>query len=217
MTFISKLVLFFLTLAIFSPTIVRAIEAEVEEVTYDDLIQRLNQTKTRFQKDLNPHPFDTIFFHASVGIATSVTNVSVAGNNSYKYQNGFELALGVDLFSPFWRSEAVIRNFGLSQSGTESRSLREFDLKVFGVVPTNSQASLLLGTGLGTRYFKMNDDFNGVYISETTPVGLFLAAIQTRLTNSLGLTFELGLRSALVNHTVDKNSADLTVKIDTTF
>lgn len=188
-----------------------------EEVTYDDLVHKLNQTKTRVQRDLNPHPFDSIFFHASFGVSTSVTNVHISGNNTYKYQNGFELGLGVDLFSPYWRSEATIRNFGLSQSGSENRSLREFDLKVFGVIPSGARANLMLGTGLGTRYFKLTDELNGLYINENTPVGIFLAAIQTKLNSNLSLCFEMGLRTSLISRTVDKNSADLGIKIDTAF
>ena len=187
-----------------------------EEVTYEDLLTQLSQKKSLLQSN-NNSPFDKIMFHAGFGLITSAATVKIDGREQNKYQNGFQISLGVDLFSDVWAAEGVIRNFGTSYSGSETRSLREFDLKVLYRNRLNAESGLRYGAGLGTRYFKITDDASGLAINDATPVTTLFGGMDTYLSKSLSLGVEVGARAAMITRTIDKNSIDVTLRLDTYF
>lgn len=212
--FFSKIALILLSTITFVSTSVQA--ADVEEVSYDDLLNQLNRKKS-FYSESSSGGFDDVMIHAGFGLTSSVTNVNINGEDSYRHQNGFQLALGINLFSPEWAAEGVIRNFGQSSSGTETRSLRETDLRFMYVTKTNATTGIRAGMGLGTRYFKLTDEIYNVYISETTPSAQLFGGVDAYLSKRMSLGFELAGRYALVSRTVDKSAMDLTVHLDTYF
>lgn len=202
-------VLFTLTI---SSTQVLAANQDYEEVSYDQLLDQLSQKKKQVYHNAND-PFDSIMIHAGFGLIGGVNNIS----DGYKYQNGFQLSVGIDLFSPLWATEGVIRNFGTAKSGTESRTIKEFDLKVLHKQKISGQIGYRVGGGLGTRYLKINDDANGVYINDSTPTMLLFGGIDGYVSKNFSLGLELGARNAMVSNTADKNSMDATVRMDTYF
>ena len=173
---------------------------------------QLSQKKKQVYSTVND-PFDSIMIHAGFGLISGVNSIS----DSYKYQNGFQLSLGIDLFSPFWAAEGVIRNFGTARSGTESRTIKEFDLKVLHKQKVSGQIGFRVGAGLGTRYLKLNDDANNVAINDTTPTALFFGGLDGYVSKNFSLGIEVGARNSLVSNTADKNSLDATVRMDTYF
>jgi hypothetical protein len=209
-------VLLFLSVLLGS-TLVQA-AGEYEEVSYDDLVNQINKRKSSVIRNAND-PLDDIKLHAGFGLITSANNVRTTsgGRDTLKYQNGFQISLGIDLFSPNWSSELAIRNFGKAESGTETRSLREFDLKFMNRDHWTDKTGYRLGAGIGNRYLKIDDEYNEVSVNDTTPTALLFGGIDAFASKNLSIGVEAGLRTSMVNQSADKNSFDLTVRLDTYF
>lgn len=213
--FLTSVLFGILSLTTSLPTLVLASD-DYEEVSYDDLVNQLASRKRAATSSLND-PFDAIKIHAGIGLITSASSVTVDGGDSYRYFNGFQLSLGIDLFSPNWASEALIRNFGQSGSGSETRSLREFDLKVLYKNKLQNSIGYRFGAGLGTRYLKLSDYSKDISINDTTATSVFFTGIDAYASKHVSFGLEAGLRSAMVTNTSDKNSMDLTFRVDTFF
>lgn len=188
---------------------------DVHELTYDDLVEQLSQKKARVvrnQTDIR----DDLKIHAGFGLLGSMNNVNAGGtHDEIKYQNGFQISLGIDLLSPVWASEVALRNFGQAKSGTETRSLREFDLKIMHKDLWSRNSGYRLGGGLGTRYLKLQDQT--LDIEESTPVALIFGGLDIYAAKNFSVGLESGLRSPLVNASADKGGLDLTLRMDAYF
>ncbi|MEZ0391539.1 MAG: hypothetical protein ACAH59_04945 [Pseudobdellovibrionaceae bacterium] len=206
---------FLFSLLFFASTLVQA--AEYEEVSYDDLVNQLNKRKTSVQRGSND-PLDDIQLHAGFGLITSANNVNTGGGrDTLKYQNGFQMSLGIDLFSPSWTSELALRNFGQAKSGTETRSLREFDLKFMNRNHLSEGAGYRIGAGIGNRYLKIDDEYNDVSIDDSTPIAVFFGGLDAFVSKNLSLGIETGIRTSMINSTADRSALDLTIRLDTYF
>ncbi len=191
---------------------------EYEEVTYDDLVSQIGRSKSQLtNRQETTADFESLQIHAGFGLVTTATTINYQGANNLKYQNGFQLSMGIDLFSSNWATEGVIRNFGQVTSGTETRSLRELDLKIVFRSTPERRLGLRAGAGMGTRYFKLTDDFNGVVINDTTPTAVAFAGFDIYASQNMSFGIETGIRSAMVASTTDKNSVDATFRLDTFF
>lgn len=200
-----------------APTKVWAASSDdVKEVSYDELVTELARKRNAY-KNPTTNPLDTIKIHAGLGLITSANKINTPNGSSTKSQNGFQLSLGIDLLSPEWAVEAALRNFGLATSGSESRTLREFDLKMMNRGPLSNSVGYRLGAGIGTRYLKVEDSSNNISINETTPTGLFFGGFDAFASKSMSLGLEAGFRTALTNTSSDKGSMDVMVRLDTYF
>ena len=210
-----KLLLLTIALALFGT---KVLAEEYEEVSYDDLVNQISHRKSQLNsRQETSANFDNLMIHAGLGLVTTATSINYQGSNNLKYQNGFQLSMGIDLFSESWATEGVIRNFGQSTSGSEIRSLRELDLKILYRGTPANRVGLRAGAGLGTRYFKLSDSANGITIDDTTPTALAFAGFDIYLSKGVSIGIETGLRSAMVSSTTDKNSMDTTLRLDTYF
>ena len=197
-------------------TLVQAANPEFEEVSYDDLVNQINLKKSSISE--NSHdPLDELKIHAGFGLISSANSVSIQGKNTFKYQNGFQISLGIDLFSNNWAAETALRNFGQAGSGSETRTLREFDLKLTRRDFLSSSLSCRLGAGIGNRFLKIEDSSQNISVNDNTPTALFFGGFDTPLSKNLSLGIEAGLRSSMINQTADKNSGDITIRMDSYF
>jgi len=203
-----------LILAFFASTLAQA--AVMEEVSYDDLVNQLSQKRQSIATP-DTDPFDSIKIHAGFGLIGSANKVNVEGDNATKWQSGFQISLGVDLFSPHWGAEGDVRNFGQARSGTETRSLREYDLKFFHRNHFSQTAGYRVGAGVGTRYLKIDDEVNGVFIQDNTPTAVLFGGIDAYASKGLSFGIEAGWRNSMINATADRNAMDLTLRLDTYF
>lgn len=191
--------------------------ADYEEVSYDDLLNQINKRKSHVIQNAND-PLDQMRLHAGFGLITSANNINTGGGrDTLKYQNGFQLSLGIDLFSPNWIAETSLRNFGQAHSGTETRSLREFDLKLMRRDLFSDTVGYRAGAGLGNRYLKVDDGANEISIDDNTPTALLFGGLDAYIKKNFSIGLETGLRTSMVNQTADKSSLDLTVRLDTSF
>lgn len=191
--------------------------AETEEVTYDDLVNQLQQKRKRVEKTTADHPLDHLQIHLGVGLTTSSTRLAIPESPGERSLNGFQISAGIDLFSPEWVSEIVLRNFGTSQRGSETRSLREIDLRAFHRGTVGQRLGFRAGAGLGTRYFRFSDSRLNISRGEETPCFVAFGGFESYLSNQVSLGVELGARTALIDRSIDRSSFDLMVRLDTFF
>lgn len=188
---------------------------DYEEVSYESLLNQL-QSKTKPRYNQNSE-FDGIMIHAGFGLITGMSTVRTGETDSYKFQNGFQMSLGIDLFDPQWEAETSLRNFGRTNSGTETRSLREFSMKLLYKNRTSDNAGFRIGAGIGNRYLRIADDQNNIFVDDNTPVSVFSAGVDSYTSKNFSIGFEVGLKTALVTRTIDKNAVDMGLRFDTHF
>lgn len=210
--------LFFLFTVLLSTTASFALpENDGEEIRYEDLVNQLTAKRKANISRSTPDTLDNLKIHAGIGLIGSANSVNINGSNAIKYQNGFQVSLGIDLFSPEWASEVDMRNFGQTKSGTETRSLREFDLKFMNRAMFNSIYGYRLGAGIGNRYLKIEDERNDISVNDNTPCGLMLFGLDSMISKNMSVGLEGVFHSSLINRTADRNSLDMTVRLDTYF
>jgi hypothetical protein len=190
--------------------------ADYEEVSYDDLINRLHKKKTRVISN-QVSVLDDIAIHAGVGFITSAISVQQNNHLSQLNLNGFQISLGIDLFSPNWVAEGAIRNFGSgSNNPAENHSFREVDLKTFyRSLSTPSIMGYRLGAGLGTQYLDYRDP--GISTSESSPALVVFGALDNNLSKNFGVGAELGYRTSMLSSNANRSSIDLMLRLDTYF
>lgn len=189
---------------------------EYEEITYDDLVSRLNKKKNSIQSDIY-HPLDTIMIHAGFGLISSVSTLKAANQEFTRQQNGFQVSLGIDLFSAQWAAEGSILNYGTDSSGTETRSLHELDMKILYRNYITDTLAYRIGTGLSTRHLKISDSQNGLNIDDTTPAWIASAGLETYISRNFSVGADVGLKLAMVTRTADKSAFNLALKLNSYF
>lgn len=208
-----KTTLFALLLFAAIPTMAQsAPDSDVEEMTYEDLVDALAARQKRFEPR-EKSAFDDVRIHAGLGMVNSFSNFRLLGKNAARYQNGMQLSIGVDLFSPNWFSEAAWRNFGLTTHGPEEHTLRELDLKLGYRDIMEGQWSYRIQGGLANRMLKLSDPTRGLSIDEVTPgfVGGLGASLE--MNRSTSLNFDLSGRAPVVGDAVDQGGFDLTIDL----
>lgn len=214
---ITKIQTLILAVFVLSSTLVQATIGE-EEVSYDQLVKELNervQSQTRSSKNLSS--FDQLSIHGGFGYTSSLNMVSVGDSKRTIFEEGIQLSMGVDIFSRNWLAEGVLRNFGRSRREDYELTLREFDLRVVYRNMAQSNAGYRIINGLAARYMKYTDSSQGININQSTPSYILGMGIDIFLDKNLSLGVEFSGRTALIGESADKNSLDLSLKMDTYF
>ena len=187
---------------------------DYQEVSYDDLLNELNAKKTNIRKDTQSS-LDTVMIHAGLGYVNSFSNFRTNGQNESRYQNGLQLSLGIDLFSPNWYSEGVFRNYGVTSQGSEDINLKEFDLKVGYKAPISNIWAYSFGTGIANRFLKITDSSRDVSVNETTPSFMLSGGFYATPSKNISVGLEANARTPFVSDTADQNSFDFALKVIT--
>lgn len=206
--------LLMMSLVLMSTTKVCA--TEYEEITYDDLVNRLNKKKTSIQSNIN-HPLDSIMIHAGFGLVSSVSSIRIGNSESSRQQNGFQLSFGIDLFSEQWAAEGTILNYGTDSSGSETRTLRELDMKILYRSKWADGLSSRFGAGLSTRTLKISDTQTALNINDTTPAWVFSAGLESFLSRNFSIGTDLGFKFAMISRTADKNAVNFALRLNSYF
>ncbi len=187
--------------------------ADYEEVTYEDLINRISSHKKSLEKKNDIGPFDDVKIHTSFGYVNSFSSINIADKTVQRYQNGMQISVGVDLFSENWFAETSFRNFGLSNSGSEELFLKEWDLKL-GYQSTLSPAwSYKFQGGLANRYLSVKDSFRNINIDDNSPMLMGAAGLLLKMGKIMSLGFDFSARSALLKDSADRSSFDFTLSL----
>lgn len=187
--------------------------ADTEELSYDDLVNELSARQRRQQGVSEESPFDKIQIHGGMGLINSFSTFQISGKNSARYQNGLQLSMGVDLFSPNWVAEIAWRNFGLTRDGSEEHTLKELDLKLGYKDRLEGPWLYRLQSGLAQRELRLTDSINNVRIEATTPALLASASAILEMSKNASLHFEAGGRAPVVDRTADKGSLDFSMEL----
>ncbi len=197
-------------------TFVQAAQAasDYEEVSYDDLLTELS-AKRRTLTNTQTSSFDTVRIHAGVGYANSFTNISAQKQNFNRHATGIQVSLGMDLFSPNWYAEGVLRNFGVTTIGDEELDLRELDLKLGYTNKLESIWSFTLSTGLANRFLRFSDPTRNIDVNSTTPSVIVSTGFFAQVHKNISFGAEVSGHSAVISRTADKSSFDFAFRINT--
>jgi hypothetical protein len=214
------IVLALLTLA--SPCLVLAQE-DVED--FDTIVRKLSGANkiTTSVKVESDNPLDMSEIHVGAGIANEFSNVTtVNGRRVPSNQKGFQAALGIDLFSPYWLAEGTVRSFSDQTSPDVRTGLREFDLKVLHKARVTDLFRYRLGGGLAARYLNIQEKQEGApamgpRIEYVTPASILTAGLEARFNSWLSVGTDVAYRSAMIADTIDQNSFDFVVRVDAHF
>jgi len=205
-----------LTLLTILPLSTKVWAQEYEEVSYDELIQRLSKKKSRVIHDqVGASVLDDIMIHIGAGLTTSSIQYSSGSLSSTRQVNGFQLSFGIDLFSQNWASEMLVRNLSGNDS-SEIKSYREFDLRVlYREKSTTTTPGYRLGAGLGNRYLRVEEP--SFRFEEYSPLFVFFGGLELTLNKNFSLGAELGYRTSIITDIHDKESFDFLLRMDTYF
>ncbi len=155
--------------------------------------------------------------HGGIGFAGFVQRVRLADGTSYTMsQQGMQASLGIDLFSPNWMAEGTARTFGEDGKERVRSSVQEFELKVYYKDKFAKQFGYRAGAGLTGRYLTIKEQ--GFADREyTTPTSVASLGTDLFITPSVSVGADLNARSSLIGDTIDKNSFDATLRLDTHF
>jgi hypothetical protein len=188
-----------------------------EEVSYEDLVNRLNKKKSQFTPNTMTGTLDTISLHAGTGLITSLTQIKADDETYSRQVNGFQISLGIDLFHPKWMVEGALRNFGNTNYQDETITLRENDLKAMFKDKMDEKAGYKVGTGLTTRYLKYQNQTSNLDFTETTPGWIFFGGVDIYMTSLVSVGIEGSYRQSMLTKNSDKGAFDLTLRLDTHF
>lgn len=210
-----KFLLLLLLTSLFSgPAFSIDLKGDYEEMTYDQLLGEM-QSKKRIIIQQIKSPFDDVKIHAGMGYINSVSQLLVRNQSMQRYQNGLQLMAGIDLFTKDIYAEGIFRNFGVTHSGNEAITLRELDFKLGYKKLISNMWTYKISTGLANRYINFENKLERWSQDSITPSFLGAMGMSAKLSSNLYFTVEASGRSALVSNTIDKNSLDLTLQLQT--
>lgn len=207
-----------LSFATATPTMAQAapwntVDPDTEELTYDDLVNELSRKKRQVRATPTADPFDTVKIHAGLGSVSSFSTFVINGQSVSRYQNGMQIAVGVDLFSDVWFSEAAWRNFGETHVGSEQHMLRELDLKIGYRGKLEGPWAYRLQSGLAQRHLRLDDTIRNIRIDETMPGVFFGAGATASVSPVVSVNFDVTGRTPVIGQTVDKGSVDFNLEL----
>ncbi len=209
----TKLILI-LTSFLFTTTL-HAQESE-DIYSYDTIVDQLNTNRAEQPEDFGD-PYKNVKFHIGAGFSQSILNVKSGGSSDAVTISGIEIKFGINLMSPSWIAEGTLRNYNDTRSNGTSYQLREFEGKI---VNTNLYAKNLfyrVGSGIAARNLTTNIENRDVNKRYTTPSLILMAGSGMQLTNHIAVVGDVAFKTSIVNDTVDKNTLDFTLRVDTSF
>lgn len=200
--------------ALITPSLVWAESQDYEEVSYEELLNELNTKQKNLHKESHS-AFDGVRLHAGIGYINSFTNLSTNKKNFSRHANGIQLSIGMDLFSPEWFAEGLFKNYGVTESGSEELSMKDFDLKLGYTNKLEGVWDYSLSAGLSNRFLKFSDPSRGFDVNETSPSFIVSSGFSAQVYRRVSLGAEVSARTAMTNKTADKNSIDFAFRLNT--
>lgn len=198
--------LFFVTII---PMTLKASEEETVEVTYDELIEKIRSKQRNYTQKRAATAWDQVAIYPSFAFIQTMTQVRTDSKEDY-FQKGLQIAIGMELFTPYWFSEAAYRNFGVTKSKAHELSLKELDFKVGHKNLLSDYMEFRASLGVSTRQFRLTNEETGLHSEEKNPALISAVGLFTNTQNSpVMLGAELNYRSLLVSSQTDKGSLGL--------
>jgi hypothetical protein len=219
--FFSRLMFALLALTFVVSTTALAQEQDSHD-DYDTILNQLSKENARSSSRLSlsnqgPSPFDDVWIHAGIGLAGLVQELQFADGKIHSMSNrGIQAALGIDLFSEHWLAEGTARSFGENEEGPVRASVQEFELRVIFKDRLAPKANFKFGAGLSGRYLTVKR-FGEAPIEYSTPMSIATTGLEMYLADRFSVGIDFNGRFAMIGETIDKNSFDATLRMDTHF
>jgi hypothetical protein len=187
---------------------------------YDQIVDKLSRytdTKKEVRSRQSSSLRDYSMAHLGLGLAQTFYSTGDSGLTSERMQNqgGLLINVGVDLFNPRWGLEGSFANFGRMNGSDADIQLREFSLKALYKPTLSNNWNMRMGVGMSSRFLNINSELGDA--SYRTPSGLFTLGIDSYINSFISVGADLNFKTAMIGDTVDKNSVDLSFRVDTHF
>lgn len=200
-------------------------DSSSDDMSYDAIVDQLGRensarqasSRAKILRNTSTDPFDNVLMHGGIGVANYIQRVRLSDGTSYTMnQRGIQAALGLDLFSPNWMAEGTARSFGEEGNSRVRSSVQEFELKVIYKDRTSKHLGYRAGLGLTGRYLTIKEQ--GLAEAKyTTPSSVATVGGDFFVSDKFSVGADLNARTALIGETIDKNSFDATLRMDTHF
>ncbi len=191
----------------------RTLSQTKTELTYEELVNELTEETAKLaQMNQQKPPGPTL--HAGVGLL--LTSLSIKPRQDRFQMSGFQVSLGIEVFSPHVIAEGIIRDFGTKTIGPQVYVLRELEAKLsYRIHPTNTQLKYRLGIGSIRQYLDYKDATNA--IKESSPSIVFSSGLESQLNQNIVLCAGIDYREATTSTSIHRNSIDLTFSMEAFF
>lgn len=195
---------------------------EAEEVPYDQLVRELNSRVSKQQKQwvstAGGDPFEKLQIHFSLGFVQTVNTLLINDRTTSRMEDGLQLGVGIDLFSPEWVAEGTLKNFGQSTYNDSTLALREFDLRLSYLQKApQTKMKVRFANGLGARYLRYRAAAAETDVYQTTPVYSMGLGFLIPVGSHFDLDFEFQGHLALINESMDRHGLALILRLDNIF
>lgn len=182
--------------------------------SFESLVRDLSSSRASGIAGNDQDPFDQVKIHFGIGLVTSYLSYESNIGPVRGTHQGVQASLGIDLFSPNWMAEGVVRSFSETEIDNTRASLHEFDIKI--LYSFNSHTSLVpfMGMGMAARYLDVTDKTLNKY---TTPASIFCLGSAFNINGNLSLAGEVSYRRPFSDETIERSAADITVRLNTHF
>lgn len=187
--------------------------------SYDQIVNRLSK---RSKVDVRHARVNTLTgrsysrAHAGIGMGQTFFDSNYPSDSQIQQQGGLMLGLAVDLLSPQFGLEGNFYNYGQHSDSKSSIRLKEFALRALYRPQISKGWYAKAGLGFSSRFLQVNE-VNAQARQYRTPSMMLSMGVDAYLNSFLSVGAEFAFKTAMIHDTVDKNSADLTVRLDTHF
>lgn len=187
--------------------------------SYDDIVKELKASEVATSAQIpSESAFESIRIHAGTGLVSTHANLKTPGRlPETASMNGFEVFMGIDLFSRNWIAEGAARSFNPEAFAGTKIALREFDLKIIHRDSISRMMFWRGGLGVAARYITFDQKLQGINDSYTTPATIFLLGLGAQFSSNLSLGADLNYRTALITDTIEKSAIDGNLRLTGTF
>lgn len=187
--------------------------------SYDDIVRELKASEVATSvPSRTDSDFEAIRIHAGTGFVSTHANFRTPGGMPDSASlNGFEVFMGIDLFSRNWIAEGAARSFNPEAFAGTKIALREFDLKIIHRDTIGRTVYWRGGLGVAARYITFDQKPLGLNDSYTTPATIFLLGLGAQFNSNLSLGADLNYRTALITDTIEKSAVDGNLRLTGTF
>lgn len=194
----------------------------VQDMSFDQIVNDLNhqvnsKSRTKIQSANSNTAFSQVQIHTSFGFTQGIHYFQTQQESFQRFNQGLLLSVGVDLFSPQWIAEGVIKNYGSSQYQSETLNLREFELRLNYRQRHNNHLAFRLFNGLGARSLKWTVPARNIQYQSNTPVYQLGGVLDLIFAGNFSLGLELSGQTSLIAESFDRNSVALSLKFDNYF
>ncbi len=204
---------------LFIITLVVSASALSDYEGYDEIVNKLSAYSKKDLRDNQAYRSEIRTYskvHLGLGLSQTFFDADAAGFDSrMQNQGGLLINVGVDVLNQNWGIEGSYSNFGTANNNNSQIQLKEFSLKGLYKPSINKTWSMRMGLGISSRFLYISNPTTNE--SYKTPSALFLFGVESYISQMISVGTDLGFKAAMIDDTIDKNSVDLSFRIDTHF